>query len=112
MRAALGIAGGERSGSVGAGGEQTVAGARRCFAITRFRLGSTHVLHGEIARDARNTIAASTRRIGGRSEKGRGKRTGDELYLDAKLRGCGIWTERDGTAVAQSSSSTMAAASV
>ena len=47
-----------------------------------------------------------------RSEKGRGKRTGDELYLDAKLRGCGIWTERDGTAVAQSSSSTMAVASV
>jgi hypothetical protein len=47
-----------------------------------------------------------------RSEKGRGKRAGDELYLDAKLRGCGIWMERDGTAVAQSFSSTMAAARV
>ena len=65
MRAALGVAGGERSGSVGAGGEQTAAGARRRFAITRFRLGSTRVLHGEVARDARNAIAASTRRIGG-----------------------------------------------
>ena len=41
------------------------AGARRRFAITRFRLGSMRVLHGEVARDARNAIAASTRRIGG-----------------------------------------------
>ena len=65
MRAALGVAGSERSGNVGADGEQTAAGARRRFAITRFRLGSTRVLHGEVARDARNTIAASTRRIGG-----------------------------------------------
>jgi len=65
VRAALGVAGGERSGSVGAGGEQTAAGARRRFAITRFRLGSTRVLHGEVARDARNAIAASTRRIDG-----------------------------------------------
>ena len=65
VRAALGVAGGERSGSVGAGGEQTAAGARRRFAIMRFRLGSTQVLHGEVARDARNAIAASTRRIGG-----------------------------------------------
>ena len=74
VRAALGVASGERSGSVGAGGEQTAAGARRRFAIMRFRLGSTQVLHGEVVRDARNAIAASTRRIGGRSEKGRGKR--------------------------------------
>ena len=44
--------------------------------------------------------------------EGEGKRAGDELYLDAKLRGCGIWTERDGTTVAQSSTSTMAAARV
>ena len=50
---------------MGAGGEQTAAGARRHFAITRFRLGSTRVLHGEVARDARNVIAASTWRIGG-----------------------------------------------
>ena len=50
---------------MGAGGEQTAAGARRRFAITRFRLGSTRVFHGEVARDARNAIAASTRRIGG-----------------------------------------------
>jgi hypothetical protein len=50
---------------VGAGGEQTAAGARRRFAITRFRLGSTRVLHGEVAHDARNAIAASTWRIGG-----------------------------------------------
>ena len=63
--AALGVAGGERSGSVGPSGEQTALGARRRFAITRFRLGSMRVLHGEVARDARNAIAASTRRIGG-----------------------------------------------
>ena len=50
---------------MGAGGEQTAAWARRHFAITRFRLGSTRVLHGEVAHDARNAIAASTRRIGG-----------------------------------------------
>jgi len=60
-----GGAGGERSGSMGAGGEQTAAGARRRFAITQFRLDSTQVLHGEVARDARNAIAASTRRISG-----------------------------------------------
>ena len=65
VRAALGVASGERSGSVGAGGEQTAAGARRRFAITRFRLGSTRVLHGEVERDARNAIAASTWWIGG-----------------------------------------------
>ena len=50
---------------MGAGGEQTAAGARRRFAIMRLRLGSTQVLHGEVARDARNAIAASTRWIGG-----------------------------------------------
>ena len=50
---------------MGAGGEQTAAGALRRFAITRFRLGSTRVLHGEVAHDARNAIAASTWRIGG-----------------------------------------------
>ena len=50
---------------MGAGGEQTAAGARRRFAITRFRLGSTRVLNGEVAHNARNAIAASTWRIGG-----------------------------------------------
>jgi len=49
---------------MGGGGEQTAAGARRRFAITRFRLGSTRVLHGEVAHDTRNTITASTWRIG------------------------------------------------
>jgi len=85
--AALGVAGGERSGSVGAGGEQTAAGARRRFAIMRLRLCSTQVLHGEVARDARNAIAASTRRIGGRSEKGRGKGVGELPCYLAKLWG-------------------------
>ena len=50
---------------MGGGGEQTAAGARRRFAITRFRLGSTRVLHGEVARNSRNAIAASTQLIGG-----------------------------------------------
>ena len=57
-----GVAWGERSGGVGADGEQTAAGARRRFAITRFRLGSTRVLHGEVARDARH-IPPQTQRF-------------------------------------------------
>ena len=74
-------------------------------------------LHGGEAAVRRLCGERRRSRVGGRgrarrSEKGRGKKTGDELYLDAKLRGCGIWTERDGTAVAQSSSSTIAAARV